>query len=109
MKLHLFLLPAVLSVASLSAFAISDTKLEQFVGYTLIKVSTITGWVDKDGKQEDAFMGCEFGRKLIIDYNLQVTCKSYGYHYSYHPKALFFSNGSLKMLVDDDVYDVSSP
>jgi hypothetical protein len=83
------------------------SKLSSYVGYTIIKVGHITGWQDENGKKGDSFEGCEYGRRLFIDYTLQVTCSTYRYHYAYRPQAVFLSNQSrIVMILDDEDYDV---
>lgn len=101
---------ALVALVSSPAIAINESMLKRLEGYTLIKVGEITGWLDRNGKKSDSFEGCDFGRKLTVDYSLQVTCQSYGYSYAYHPTAFFFRRGStLKMIVENDIYDVTSP
>ena len=97
-------------LAASQALGISDSQLKRLEGYTLIRVGEITGWQNSDGKRGDAFEGCDYGRRLFIDGGLQVTCQSYSYSYSYRPTAFFFKRGStLKMIIENDVYDVTSP
>jgi hypothetical protein len=99
-----------LLLVSAPSIALNDSMLSRLEGYTLIKVGEITGWRDSNGKKGDAFEGCDYGRVLTVDYSLQVTCAGYGYSYSYHPKAFFFRRGSnIKMIVESDIYDVTSP
>ena len=63
--------------------------------------------IDDNGVEQDSFEGCEWGRQLIIDYSLAVTCATYNYSYAYHPDIVVLSNGSsLAACIDDEMYDV---
>lgn len=104
---------ALLSLLLIGAFIparadISETELADLKGYTILGGFTITGWMDPDkGKKGDAFEGCEYGRVLILDNNLAVTCEEYSYSYSYHPRVVILGDGrSLRMLLGGHLYRV---
>jgi hypothetical protein len=103
------LLAILLTAASLGAQAGWERELSRLKGYTLIEVATVTGSVEKDGKRKDSFEGCEYGRKIIFDYNKTLTCRSYSYQYAYRPEAfIFVKNGDYIMLIDGDAHDMSN-
>lgn len=94
--------------ASAASYADLADKLRPLVGWTVIHAGSVTGYIDKDGKKKDSFEGCEYGRKLIIDYQYYVTCQTYNYSYSYNPDAVLMSkSGSLRLVVENEIYDVS--
>lgn len=104
----------VLLAASLAAACtFSHAELSQYdiatlQGYSIIGSWHITGWYDPDtGKKGDAFEGCEFGRVLILDDRLTITCNQYRYHYAYRPTVIIYGSGSsLKMVLGDDIYNM---
>ena len=88
-------------------FAGCDVDLSDYVGWEIIYSGTVTGYIDENGKEEDDFEGCDFGRVLIIDYTKQVTCSGYSYSYSYRPDIVVLSDGiSMKACVNGNMYDV---
>ena len=94
-------------VVSGSAHASCEIDIADYVGWKIIYSGTVTGYIDDDGKEEDNFEGCEYGRVIIVDYHKQVICEEYGYSYAYHPDIVVMSNGhSRKACIDDDIYDV---
>ena len=85
------------------------SKLTRLQGFTIVHVGTVTGYIDENGDIEDHFEGCDFGRVLIIDYNLSVTCQSYGYTYAYMPGIVVFEKkGVLKALINDQLFDITA-
>jgi len=93
---------------STPTFAVWDFELMNLVGYTIIGNKKITGWYDNNGKRGDSFEGCDYNRVIVFDNNKVLTCRGYRYHYAYRPTAIILSNGySFKMIVGDDVYDMS--
>lgn len=90
------------------AWADLTGELSRLVGFTIIHAGTVTGYVDRGGKVETDFEGCDFGRKLIIDETYSVTCASYGYHYAYRPDVVVLTKGSVgKAIIDGEVFDIS--
>jgi hypothetical protein len=82
-------------------------ELESYVGYTIVAVKTIAGYVDEKKGKKDDFEGCDSGRKIFFSDDTYLACSSYGYQYAYRPQALILSNGSrIVMLVDSDSYDI---
>jgi hypothetical protein len=97
-KVNSFLVGAVLLFGFSAA---THAELQEFVA----------GYVDEDGKQDTAFEGCQFGRKIVFDDNRYVVCREYHYHYAYHPQVTIFQSAEgLKMAVagDDHIYSVST-
>jgi hypothetical protein len=81
--------------------------VSKFVGWSIIHSGTVTGFIDGNGEENDSFEGCEYGRRLIIDYQYQVTCTTYAYHYAYHPDIVILSKGSSKVAcIDGDTFDI---
>jgi hypothetical protein len=102
------LLIALLFIFSAQAHADWEDELRQLKGYTLLEIATITGTIDSNGKRNDSFEGCEYGRKIIFDYNKTLTCNTYNYQYEYRPDAfIFVRNGNFIMIVDGEAYDMS--
>lgn len=93
------------------------SKLEKFVGYTIVQSNTIDFSVE-DGKKEDGFSGCSHGRRIVFTDGTSLTCSTYGYQYAYRPTAIILAKPlgnhggrtiyEVKMVVGDDVYDMRS-
>ena len=103
----------ILTAFTLSAFLTSpawsgcEVDISDYVGWQIIHSGTVTGYIDDNGVEQDSFEGCEWGRQLIIDYSLAVTCATYNYSYAYHPDIVVLSNGSsLAACIDDEMYDI---
>lgn len=103
----------ILSALTLSAVLASpawsgcEVDISDYVGWQIIHSGTVTGYIDDNGVKQDSFEGCEWGRQLIIDYSLAVTCATYSYSYAYNPDIVILSNGnSLAACIDDEMYDV---
>lgn len=93
-------------IVSLPSAAIA-LDLSELVGYTLVAEKTVEGRID-DGKYEDGYEGCEFGRVLVFDDKTGVECADYNYDYAYRPDAYIFRRGaSYKIVIDDELMDVS--
>lgn len=92
----------------LTAPAFASADLGDFIGYTILAKKTVAAYVDKDGKREDSFEGCDYGRIIVFEDDTYVRCQSYGYQYAYRPEAVILVNGpSAKMIVEGEKYDVS--
>ena len=79
------LLLAVLFGVSDAADASCRTDISRLTGWEIVYSGTVTGYIDDNGKEQDEFEGCEYGRVLIIDYSNTVTCQEYSYAYAYMP------------------------
>lgn len=102
------LVPAICLAVMTHAQADLADKLGRLVGYSVIHSGTVTGYQDDRKKPSDSFEGCEFGRRIFIDDRYAVTCATYSYTYSYRPSvAILSKNGSLKMVVGDEIYDIT--
>jgi hypothetical protein len=98
---------ALVLLPSLPAFADLASKLTGLTGYTIVGVKTVVGFVDTDGSRKDGFEGCNFGRVIIFSDNTILTCAGYGYQYAFNPQAILLARqGSWKMIIDSDVYDM---
>lgn len=107
MRKHIALIGALLFFASGVSNASCKIDVSRYVGWSIVHSGTVTGYVDDKGKEHDDFEGCEYGRRLIIDYRYQVTCTTYSYHYAYHPDIVILSNGSSKVAcIDGDTFDI---
>jgi len=82
-----------------------ERALRRMEGWTIVKVGTVRG----------EFEGCEHDRLIEFDDGTILRCSSYGYRYAYRPDAVVFAKSSsvngtpftmVKMLVEDDVYDM---
>lgn len=97
------------SLAALTGIAHADLAdaLAQYVGYTIVAVLPVTGFVDTNGKKGDSFEGCEYGRVIVFQGDKALTCTGYGYSYAYRPTALILARGGLfKMIVNGNTYDM---
>ncbi len=96
----------IIFVIFCTSYAIARPSWRTFLGYTVVHVGTITGYIDENGSKKDAFEGCQYGRKLIIDDQYIVVCTNYSYHYSYRPEVVVLSRGqSLKLIIDNEEFD----
>lgn len=103
------LLAAALCALPLHAVS-DDIDAGDFIGYTIAAKMTITGWQDTSGEKTkgDSFEGCTYGRKIIFDNRLALTCTTYSYSYSYRPTAiLLVKDGSIVMVVNGNSYSMS--
>ena len=108
---------AVFTLAAAMPAANADPNmLSMLEGYTVVKVTTISGRIDK-GKREDDFNGCDFDRTILFDDGSSLRCSSYSYTYSYRPRAAIFAKAmshqgqnfySVKMLVGSTIYDMGA-
>jgi hypothetical protein len=97
-----------LLMCATSASADLSDKLGKLVGYSIVHNGIITGYQDPRKKQNDAFEGCEYGRKIFIDSTYQVTCLTHSYSYSYRPNVVILVRGEvMKMVVGDEIYDIA--
>lgn len=109
-----FLLVGIFNSASAMA-GISESQLSNLTGWTILGTKQISGHVKADGTKESTFEGCEHGRVIIFADGTTVTCQSYGYQYAYMPTAVILGKSIshegqsftiLKMIVNNDIYDV---
>jgi len=104
-KLVLILLPILFFPSLSSACRISN--IGNYIGYTIVSSHRVTGHINDDGEEESSYLGCSYGRVLIIDNNKQVTCQDYGYSYAYRPEMVLLSKGSsLIACIKDDVFNI---
>ena len=77
------------------------------VGWKVTYLGTVTGYIDENGKEEDGFEGCKFGRKLILRPFKEVTCTGFKYSYSLRPKIVILSKGySKKACINNKLYGI---
>jgi HKD family nuclease len=106
MPLGIMLAVTTLIFLVVPSLAFATCDFDDLIGYTLVTTKYVAGYIEK-GERKDAFEGCNFGRILIFDDNTGITCMSYLYSYSYHPKAYIFMNGtSMKACINDNMYSV---
>ena len=97
----------VLSLVHMCSGMACEVDISDYVGYKIIYSGTVTGFIDDDGREQDSFEGCEYGRVLIVDYSNQVICQEYGYSYAYHPNITVLDSGyDRKACINDNMYDV---
>lgn len=81
--------------------------ISRYVGWTIIDSGTVTGYVDKNGQEQDEFEDCEYDRILIIDNDKIVTCAEYSYSYAYRPEIVVLAKDqTMEACIDDEVYDI---
>lgn len=82
-------------------------ELRQLEGWTVIKATSVRG----------TFEGCDYGKLIELSDGTILRCASYGYQYAYSPDAIVFGKSFsvsgksavlLKIMVEDEMYDVSS-
>ena len=101
------LVAALVAVFAVPAEAGCKIDVSDYVGWQIIYSGTVTGYIDENGKREDDFEGCEYGRILIVDYSKKATCVEYSYAYAFQPDIVVLSNGhSLKACIDNEIYDI---
>jgi hypothetical protein len=101
------LIPLLLAFVTYESSAGCEIDATDFVGWSIVYSGTITGYIDEEGEKKDDFQGCQYGRKLIVDYTKAITCTTYSYHYAYHPDVAILKNGNqIKACIDDEMYDV---
>jgi hypothetical protein len=99
----------LLSILSTGTYADTANTLKKFKGYNIVDVLTIEGTIDRNGKKESAFNGCEYGKVIIFEGNKSLKCSSYGYQYAFRPDAvILYKSGIFKMIVENDIYDMSN-
>lgn len=81
-------------------------ELRHLVGWTIVATKTIDG----------EFEGCDYDRIISFLDGTRLRCSEYGYTYSYMPEAVLFAKSVtyqgkelrlIKMLVEDELYDMS--
>lgn len=70
---------ALLPFTILAVPALASADFGEFIGYTIVAKKTVAAYIDKDGKREDSFEGCDYGRVIVFDDETYVRCQSYGY------------------------------
>lgn len=114
-RLTKLLVLASLALPTIANADLAD-ELEDLVGYVIVAAKTVEGW--RDGrKRGDDFEGCEHGRVIVFTDGTALTCNTYSYSYSYRPTAVILAKQfkyqgrevyDFKMVVEDEVYDMSS-
>ena len=95
------------AVLASPAWAGCYVDISQYVGWQIIHSGTVTGYIDDNGVEHSSFEGCDYGRRLIVDYSLGVTCTTYSYSYAYNPDIVVLSNGSsLVACIDNNMYGI---
>ena len=105
--------PIILAAALLTtvpaapAQAGCEADLSRYVGWEIVYVGKVTGYIDDDGEEENTFQGCRYGRELILDYSKTVTCNEYRYAYAYRPDIVILSRSyRWEACIDDKMYRV---
>jgi hypothetical protein len=94
-------------LALISMHASAACRLGRVVGYTLVASKTVIAKIE-DGKREDGFSGCTYGRILVFEDNTGLTCAEYNYEYAYRPDAYIFVRGSdFKVCIEGYLYDMN--
>lgn len=114
-RLTKLLILASLALPTIANADLAD-DLEDLVGYVIVAAKTVEGW--RDGRKKgDEFEGCEHGRVIVFTDGTALTCNTYSYSYSYRPTAVILAKQfkyqgrdvyDFKMVVEDEVYDMSS-
>lgn len=114
-RLTKLLILASLALPTIANADLAD-DLEDLVGYVIVAAKTVEGW--RDGRKKgDDFEGCEHGRVIVFTDGTALTCNTYSYSYSYRPTAVILAKQfkyqgrevyDFKMVVEDEVYDMSS-
>lgn len=90
------------------AWAGCEVDVSDYVGWQIVHSGTVTGYIDDNGIEQDSFEGCDYGRQLIVDYSLAVTCATYSYSYAYNPEIVVLSNGnSMVACIDNEMYEIN--
>jgi hypothetical protein len=99
---------AALMVVLWGHTASADCDLSQMVGYTLLGVKTITGYI-QDGRRVSGFEGCARDRVLVFDDNTGVRCMDTDVEHADRAKAYLFarSRSDMKLCVGSAFYVVA--
>lgn len=117
MRNTLFACSLFLAVASAQAtnwndelgLSLDDDVLEELADYELEYDGTVTGYIDGDDHHmanSGDFDGCEPGRIIIVDDTYAWTCSNTQPANSYRPHIYIFSNGDIKAVVNDEVFEM---
>ena len=105
----------------LVVFGISTAKtdcsytLENHIGWTIVDSKTIDGYIDQNGKRSDDFEGCDFDRTIVFTDGTAIRCNSFGYQYTFRPKAVILGKVITykgkkvilyEMIVENEVYQM---
>lgn len=85
-----------------------EMDVSDYVGWQIIYSGTVTGYITDEGTENDSFEGCDYGRRLIVDYTKQVTCQTYSYSYAYLPDIVVLANEYSRIAcIDNDIYEIN--
>jgi len=83
-------------------------QLDRVIGYTLVAQKTVVAKIE-NGKREDGFSGCSWGRILVFEDNTAVRCAEYSYSYAYRPDAFIFARASdIRICIEGDWYEAQT-
>lgn len=97
-----FLILILAAIGNSQIFAFDHSELR---GYTLVYEKTIDG----------DFEGCDFDKKIKFMDGTYLTCSTFSYTYTFMPTAYIYANrfrykgkvyADIKMVVDDEIYDM---
>lgn len=99
MKVTLFTIMCMLLSTTTHA---SSLDFDDLLGFTLVKLTRVDG----------DFEGCDYDKTIKMMNGWMLNCSSYHYHYAYSPEVAIFTKDIgrgylVKMVVDDDIYDMS--
>lgn len=84
-----------------------EVDISDYVGWEIIYSGIVTGYIDGNSLEEGSFIGCEYGRVLILDNKKTVTCDEYNYAYAYRPDIVIMYNGyRLEACIDDEMFEI---
>jgi len=100
----LIILFILVFIGSSQIFAFDHSELR---GYTMVDEKTIDG----------DFEGCDFDKKIVFMDGTYLICSTYSYTYTYMPTAFIYTRhfrcqgkvyADIKMVVDDEIYDMQA-
>jgi hypothetical protein len=100
----------IAAVMLVSCLAEGHVTFSSLKGWTIGETLTVIGYCEKGKcKTNGEFQGCDHDRVILFEGNKKASCDEYSYSYSYRPEAtiLWYRGTLCKMVVDDEVYDIS--
>ena len=95
-----------LALALIAQGAAAKCQTDLPIGSQLLARKTITAWIEQ-GREQDGYQGCTFGRVLVFEDRTGVACAGYHYQYAYRPQAEIWAAGGRWLLcIDGNEMDV---
>ncbi len=96
-----------LALALVAQAAAAKCNRDLPVGSQLLARKTITAWIEQ-GREQDGYQGCTFGRVLVFGDRTGVACTSFNFQFAFRPQAEIWAvgGGGWLLCVDGNEMDV---